>query len=250
MSRAAFCTITLLIPLVQFGCVKQPLPEYKVVSPTTSAPPPAPERSTDPGMQGASGQAAFSLMNRSGYLECPIALRAVEEAQVSPDFRQQIVHYFTNYQAKLRPLIDEAKKKPSDIDALITRAKDVTASFAPESNHISADPQFPQFKRRLDVVQAQVGLLTANPTAFEGGFDQLQVTPAQREKLDVILKNADKQLQSQQTSAFNGGNLADLAEQTVQNGLQTRASLRVVLTPEQNKMWDTLAVPAATQPAR
>jgi len=198
-------------------------------------------------MQGNSGQAAFSLMDRSGFLQAPIALRAADEAQISPDFRQQIIHYFTNYQSKLRPLIDQAKKKPSDIDRLTNSAKDVTASFAPESQRISKSPEFPKFKSRLDIVQAQVGLLTANPLNLENGFDELHVTPAQREKLDPILSNANKQLQLQQTGAFNGANLADLAEQTIQNGLQTRAALRAVFTPEQNKTWDALAVPT-TQP--
>src|SRR3954463_14853354 len=111
-------TALLLASLQSGGCVKESLPDYKVVSPTPSAPPSSPARTSDPGMQGSSGQAAFSLMDRSGYLPAPIALRAANEAQISPDFRQQIVQYFTNYQAKLRPLIDEAKKKPSDVDRL------------------------------------------------------------------------------------------------------------------------------------
>jgi len=250
MLRPLLPAAILLVSIETGGCVKQTLPEYKVGSPSTSSTPaPAPARSSDPGMQGSTGQAAFSLMDRSGYLQCPIALAAVDEAQVSPDFRRQVVQYFTNYQAKLRPLVDEAKKKPNDIDRLIVSAKNVTASFAPDSQHLSADPQFPTFKRRLDVVQSQVGLLTTNPLAFENGFDELHVTPAQREKLDPILQGANKQLQSQQTSAFNGANLADIAEQTITEGIKTRKALRAVLTPAQNNTWDTLAVPATTQGA-
>lgn len=236
----------LIVALLSAGCVKQTLTEYKVVSPTTSEPPPAPVRSSDPGMQGSAGSAAFSLMDRSGYLQCPVALRAAEEAPISPDFRRQIVGYFTDYQSHLRPLIEQAKKDPQAVDRLTANARDVAGSFTPRSQKLSADPQFVAFRRQLEIVQSQVGLLTTNPLAFEGGFEQLHVTPAQRDKLDPILRNADKDLRSRQTGAFNGGNLADLAEQTINRGLQTRTALRAVLTPEQNRSWDALALPTTT----
>src|SRR5579859_4502144 len=123
MRSTLLCTA--LLACLLSGCVKESLPEYKPATHSTAGPSPTPARSSDPGMEGNTGQAAFSLMDRSGYLQCPVALRAVEEAQISPDFRQQIVHYFTNYQAKLRPLIDQARKTPNDIDHLIASAKDV-----------------------------------------------------------------------------------------------------------------------------
>jgi hypothetical protein len=194
-------------------------------------------------MDGTSGTRAFSLMETSGYLQFPVALQAAREAEITPQYKQQLTQHFTAYQSQLRPLVNAAKKVPRSASPDFDSFKSIVTTNDQEMRRLAKDPQFPEFDRRMRIIQSQVGLLTTRPLAFEGGFERLGVSPAQRDKLDPILRKADAQLQSQQSTAFSGANLADLAEQTIASGLQTRAALRSLFTPTQNQTWDALALP-------
>ncbi|HEY8751805.1 MAG TPA: hypothetical protein VIM11_27740 [Tepidisphaeraceae bacterium] len=190
------------------------------------------------------------MMDRSGYLQCSMAVRAAAEADVSPDLKQDITRFFSQYQTQVRPLIDAAKKNPRSLDKLIADSNAISTSKAGELHRLMSHPQYPAFAHQVKVVQNELNLLTTQPLLFQQGFDTLKLSPDQRSKIEPLLGDANKRLQNQQTSAFNGANLADLAEETMTTGLKTRDAIRSNMTPEQTKVWDALAAPVpATQPA-